>query len=288
LAIACVPSMATAGIEGVYNVDRYTRQYSDGTTVDSTSMGNFHGSLVLAGGVIQSTLVGDYQGVHFWLTELGAYTDYGNQIRYTSYIDGTTSSVRYTISGDKVTATGSDRDEYGSFSYRLELTKKHDVAQPGGTVGDSQDRFDVSDDGSVLDTVTGIRWWLNTPLVTRTWSEAKAYCASLATPGGYDDWGLPEEDMLIELRSDGAGIFRFRPAGYWSRTAYGIDTARVVDFNQNTYIVGFSESRESKHYVVCAAIPQHIQTTMFDPNGNHKVDIGDVIVHLRFLAKQRD
>jgi len=49
----------------------------------------------------------------------------------------------------------------------------------------------------------------------------------------------------------------------------------------------FAEQKTRKHYTVCASIANPNQSTAFDPNGNHKVDLGDVILYLRALATQQ-
>ena len=84
-------------------------------------------------------------------------------------------------------------------------------AQPG--------RYTKSPDGVILDSVTGLEWYIN-PNRDNTWHEAKAWADSLAVAGG--GWRLPTMMELKALYQTGTSpvhmdqLFKLPGAWVWS------------------------------------------------------------------------
>ena len=95
-------------------------------------------------------------------------------------------------------------------------------------------RFIVSNNGTVLDTATGLTWQCETE-IPMTWLDAQEYCAKLKLAGG--GWRLP---TIVELQSI-VDYTLLAPAidsvafpdtavcgcGYWSATIHAGDTGLV-------------------------------------------------------------
>ena len=69
------------------------------------------------------------------------------------------------------------------------------VMGAGAAVETQPGRYTKSPDGVILDSVTGLEWYIN-PNRDNTWHEAKAWADSLAVAGG--GWRLP---TLAELKA---------------------------------------------------------------------------------------
>jgi len=59
-------------------------------------------------------------------------------------------------------------------------------------------RFIAKDNGTVLDTKTGLTWAANDNGSDINWKDAKNYCKNYRG-GGFTDWRLPTQDELAEL-----------------------------------------------------------------------------------------
>lgn len=70
-----------------------------------------------------------------------------------------------------------------------------DPTTPGSPRAQS---YDTSSAGVVLDRVTHLTWQRHVDPVTRTWREAKQYCACLEL-GGHDDWRMPSRIELVSI-----------------------------------------------------------------------------------------
>jgi hypothetical protein len=69
-------------------------------------------------------------------------------------------------------------------------------------------RFVADDNGVVVDTKTGLQWFVG-PDINTTWDEAKSWVESLAVDGG--QWRMPTRDELSSLYSKGAGSHNMTP-----------------------------------------------------------------------------
>jgi hypothetical protein len=116
----------------------------------------------------------------------------------------------------------------------------------------SEARFDEGEDGTVLDTCTGLVWQKETadinddgnmdPQDAPEWREAVAYCENL-TLAGHDDWRLPSLNELQSLVDYGRShpamdpvfdaLATFPTRAYWSSTAitHAPDFAWLVFFD---------------------------------------------------------
>ncbi len=87
------------------------------------------------------------------------------------------------------------------------------------------DRYVDRGNGTAKDTATGLVWQKVSDGVSRSWSDASAYCDSL-TLGGRSDWRLPRVDELSTIVDyDRYGpardpIFKGPPGYYWSATDF--------------------------------------------------------------------
>lgn len=63
-------------------------------------------------------------------------------------------------------------------------------------------RFIAYDNGTVLDTRTGLMWAAKDNESNITWAEAKSYCRNYRG-GGYEDWRMPTQDELAGLYDEG-------------------------------------------------------------------------------------
>jgi hypothetical protein len=75
-------------------------------------------------------------------------------------------------------------------------------ADPGSSAG----RFISNNDGTVVDTRTGLMWAANDNGAKVTWQEAKEYCEKFRG-GGYADWRMPTVKEL-------AGLYDKHEPGY--------------------------------------------------------------------------
>lgn len=69
-------------------------------------------------------------------------------------------------------------------------------------------RFVARDDGVVVDTKTGLEWFVG-PDTDTTWDEAKSWVESLPVDSG--EWRMPTRDELSSLYSKGAGSHNHTP-----------------------------------------------------------------------------
>jgi hypothetical protein len=72
-----------------------------------------------------------------------------------------------------------------------------DNSSKGDNLRSEINRFLSYDDGTVLDTSTGLMWAARDNGASTTWQEAKEYCEKY-NAGGYTDWRLP---TVTELKS---------------------------------------------------------------------------------------
>lgn len=104
-----------------------------------------------------------------------------------------------------------------------------------GSYHDNSPSLAINDDGTVLDSLTGLLWQQEDDRIERTWGEAEQYCETL-TFGGHDEWRLPSKKELFGLVNFG----RFDPAidtsffrdtqvtrGYWTATPDAGNTGKA-------------------------------------------------------------
>ena len=100
----------------------------------------------------------------------------------------------------------------------------------------------------VLDDVTGLRWQRTLPSASYTWSDAKAYCATL-TLEGVPGWRLPTVIELLSISDFGRSnpaidtvAFPGTPAVafFWSSTPYAADPGRAWGVHSGT---GYDSSK---------------------------------------------
>jgi hypothetical protein len=68
----------------------------------------------------------------------------------------------------------------------------------GGHPAVDEARFVVYDNGTVLDSKTGLTWAAHDNGAPATWQDAKKYCGEY-TGGGYKDWRMPTAEELKTL-----------------------------------------------------------------------------------------
>ena len=72
--------------------------------------------------------------------------------------------------------------------------------------------------GTVIDSSTGLMWQKKPDGVERNWKDAKLYCQKL-TLGGYSDWRLPNESVLMKMiKNKMMFASSLRNNYYWSST----------------------------------------------------------------------
>ncbi|MFA5181951.1 MAG: DUF1566 domain-containing protein [Syntrophales bacterium] len=74
--------------------------------------------------------------------------------------------------------------------------------QPTAAETDRDVRFIAYDNGTVLDTRTGLMWAAQDNGSNIKWADAKSYCRNYRG-GGYTDWRMPTQDELAELFDEG-------------------------------------------------------------------------------------
>jgi hypothetical protein len=106
--------------------------------------------------------------------------------------------------------------------------------------GQSNNNFIDNNDGTVMDTNTGLTWEQN-GLTIKSWTGALDYCENL-TLAGYSDWRLPNTNELLSIVDYG----RYYPSidttffpgtvasNYWSSTTFAYNTGFVwlVNFHR--------------------------------------------------------
>lgn len=115
------------------------------------------------------------------------------------------------------------------------------------------DRYVVSDDGTVYDTRTKLRWQqASSPAYTH--SEAKYYCASLGArmPSIKELYTLVELSRADGPKIDGAAFPDTQGNYYWSTTRYLHLSNRVLTVSFNTgFIMAIETAAISKYPVRC-------------------------------------
>jgi len=102
----------------------------------------------------------------------------------------------------------------------------------------SESRFIINKDGTVLDTKTKLMWAVRDNGSGISWKEAKSYCENYPA-GGYKDWRLPTSDELTSLYESS----KSRPAA--CNTVYNIHVAtELIDLT--CYAPWASETKDSK------------------------------------------
>ena len=115
----------------------------------------------------------------------------------------------------------------------------------------------------VTDNQTGLQWQDDTDAknITKTWTEAIAYCENLSL-GGYDDWRLPNINELKSIvdrsKSNPAivdGFANFSSNYYWSSTTQVGDEsdAWYVRFGRGGV---YSDGKNGNYYVRCVRAGQ--------------------------------
>jgi Protein of unknown function (DUF1566) len=110
-------------------------------------------------------------------------------------------------------------------AYRVRCVRTHESAVA------SAPSFTVSGDGTVVDAKTKLVWQLDVDPMTRTWSDAKTYCETLALAGG--GFRLPNmkelQTLIDESTADPAIVGAAFPAApsesFWTATPLAADAS---------------------------------------------------------------
>jgi hypothetical protein len=123
--------------------------------------------------------------------------------------------------------------------------------------------YDLGVPGVVVDQVTHLWWQRNVDVTTRTWRDAKQYCACLSL-GGHDDWRLPsriELVSIVDFTQHGPSIdsvaFPATPLEwFWTSTALAADPSEAwyIYFDN-----GFSK------FIVAEDFPYRARCVRSDP-----------------------
>jgi hypothetical protein len=73
-------------------------------------------------------------------------------------------------------------------------------------------RFISYDNGTVLDTKTGLMWAVYDNGTSTTWQEAKEYCEQYSG-GGYTDWRMPTVDLTNKIHLTGCSVWTLEDHG---------------------------------------------------------------------------
>lgn len=133
-------------------------------------------------------------------------------------------------------------------------------------------QYSVNEDGTIVTEIdTGVMWQQSGGWQTMTWDEAVEYCEQL-TLGEYENWQLPEEDLLMMLFERDAyewhsmddppyinNVFDCRLGKYWSSTSSSNDNyAHTVTYEDNPnnwqLHIWDSEDKTDYYYVRCACL----------------------------------
>jgi hypothetical protein len=132
-------------------------------------------------------------------------------------------------------------------------------------------QYEVNEEGTIVTEIdTGVMWEQSGGWQTLTWQEANDYCEQLSL-GGYDNWELPEKDLLMELFERDAyewhsndsppyinDIFDCRLGEYWSSTSTYNDFAHTVSYEDNPnnwqLLIWDNRSMDESHYVRCVCL----------------------------------
>ena len=94
-----------------------------------------------------------------------------------------------------------ESDQFGKFKEE-EATAKKASEQAARLLSrkiiNADDRFAAYDDGTVLDTQTGLMWAAKDNGADINWQNAKSYCENYRG-GGYTNWRMPTQDELARL-----------------------------------------------------------------------------------------
>lgn len=132
-------------------------------------------------------------------------------------------------------------------------------------------QYEVNEEGTIVTEIdTGVMWEQSGGWQTLTWQEANDYCEQLSLES-YDNWELPEEDLLMGLFERDAyewhsndsppyinDIFDCRLGEYWSNTSTHDGYAHTVSYEKNPInwqvIIWDSRSMDEYHYVRCVCL----------------------------------
>ncbi|MDM8516361.1 PEGA domain-containing protein [Desulfobacterales bacterium HSG16] len=117
----------------------------------------------------------------------------------------------------------------------IRLTEKYVPTGPKETSRDGS--FIAYDDGTVVDTKTGLMWAAKDNGKNINWNDAKRYCESYSG-GGYSDWRLPAIDEL-------KGLYDKGKKGYKFECCPGCDNARLTHLIRVTCWIWASETSGS-------------------------------------------
>lgn len=118
-----------------------------------------------------------------------------------------------------------------AFAKEREKISKSETPLAKAGVSKKGSRFTAYDNGTVLDTETGLMWATKDNGQDINWKNAKTYCESCR--GGYDDWRMPTQDELYGLYEAGIeprkGMINISDWFFWAFETKGSSGA-VVNF----------------------------------------------------------
>ena len=135
-------------------------------------------------------------------------------------------------SGSDSMKTCGDYDSDDCLDWKVTECTSESTCQDGSCNGGGDTRFVVQNNGSVLDTQTGV-YWKTVAFTTMQWQEAKAYCENFS--GG---WEMPTFSEMSQLTSDSTtgcklpavinGVNCTNNTFYWTRSVACNDTTTPI------------------------------------------------------------
>jgi hypothetical protein len=97
-------------------------------------------------------------------------------------------------------------------------------------------RFIAYDNGTVMDTKTGLMWAANDNGSDINWADAKTYCENYRG-GGYTDWRMPTQNELVELYKSKTEQIKLTDSWVWAAVTQG-PKSRRLRFNADGRLSG--------------------------------------------------
>jgi hypothetical protein len=115
-----------------------------------------------------------------------------------------------------------------------------------GILGTLDERLVASDNGTIIDSGTGLEWFVG-PDKDTTWDEANNWVISLSVDGG--GWRLPKRDELKTLYVEGDG--KSNPIPLFQTTGWFVWTSETMSSGRLSYAWGFSFAIGDEYWPVC-------------------------------------
>jgi hypothetical protein len=128
------------------------------------------------------------------------------------------------------------------------------------------DRYTDLQDGTIVDSLSGLQWTKATSTDSITWEQALAFSDTLTT-GGHADWRLPNIKELESLNDErqvnpslpSAYFSLSTPEKYWSSTSLPNQTARAWYLDTRFGITTYDD-KTLRHYVLCVRTYDQLPT----------------------------